>query len=226
MGCNTKVELGPKTLHCLDVPKVHPHCFGAAIVRGGASINQVPTLLRSDNEDTLHTLLKATAAKLGSMIVRHSPAYSSNSQGSVERLHRTLLGQIRTFKAQVERGITLNVKHPLPPWIIRHAAWTINRYVIHPDGYTSFKGRWRRNYERTTVEFRKTLLHMPPQHKSLPKAELRMQKWLGKVSETGEIRGYRTRSDESTHGEETTTGLQIRPRTTEQDNRNSMVTET
>ena len=29
---------------------------------------------------------------------------------------------------------------------------------------------------------------MPPQHKSLPKAELRMQKciWLGKVSETGE----------------------------------------
>ena len=36
--------------------------------------------------------------------------------------------------------------------------------------------------------------------------------------------GYRTRSDESTHGEETTTGLQIRPRTTEQDNRNPKFT--
>ena len=48
-----------------------------------------------DNEDTLNALLKATAAKVGSMTVRHAPSYSSNSQGSVERLHRTLLGQIR-----------------------------------------------------------------------------------------------------------------------------------
>ena len=109
------------------------------------------------------------------------------SQESVERLHRhrKLLGQIRTFKAQVERnyGITLNVKHPLLPWIIRHAAWTINRYVVHSDGYTSFERRWGRNYERAIV----ALLCMPPQHKSLPKAELRMQIciWLGKASEAG-----------------------------------------
>ena len=54
-----------------------------------------------------------TAARLGPMTVRRSPAYSSISQESVERLHRALLGQIRTFKAQVERnyGITLNVGH-------------------------------------------------------------------------------------------------------------------
>ena len=34
----------------------------------------------------------------------------------------------------------------------------------------------------------RTLLYLPPQHKQLPKADLRMQKciWLGKVSETGE----------------------------------------
>ena len=46
-GCNTKVELGPKILHCLDVPKVSLHCSGASIVQwggGGAFINQVPTL--------------------------------------------------------------------------------------------------------------------------------------------------------------------------------------
>ena len=45
-------------------------------------------ILQSDNEDTLNALLKATAAKVGTMSVRHSPSYSSNSQGSVERLHR------------------------------------------------------------------------------------------------------------------------------------------
>ena len=44
-------------------------------------------ILQSDNEDTLNALLKATAAKVGSMTVRHAPSYSSNSLGSVERLH-------------------------------------------------------------------------------------------------------------------------------------------
>ena len=100
-------------------------------------------ILQSDNEDTLNALLKATASKVGSMTVPHSPSYSSNSQGSVERLHRTLLGQIRVVKAQVESNysISMSTKHCLLPWIVRHAAWTVNRYVIHSDGYTSFERR-------------------------------------------------------------------------------------
>ena len=147
-------------------------------------------ILQSDNEDTLNALLKATAAKVGSMTVRHSPSYSSNSQGSVERLHRTLLGQIRVVKAQVESNysMTMSTKHCLLPWIVRHAAWAVNRYVIDSDGYTSFERRWGRNYERAICEFGETLLYPPPQHKKLPKADLRTQKciWLGQVSETGE----------------------------------------
>ena len=142
-------------------------------------------ILQSDNEDTLNAPLKATASKVGSMTVRHSPSYSSNSQGSVERLHRT-----RVVKARVESNysVTMSTKHCLLPWIVRHAAWTVNRYVIHPDGYTSFERRWGRNYERAICEFGQTLLYLPPQHKKLPEADLRMQKciWLGKVSETGE----------------------------------------
>ena len=104
-------------------------------------------ILQSDNEDTLNALLKATAAKVGTMSVRHSPSYSSNNQGSVERLHRTLLGQIRVVKAQVESNysMTMSTKHCLLPWIVRHAAWTGNRYVIHSDGYTGFERRWGRN---------------------------------------------------------------------------------
>ena len=84
--------------------------------------------------------------------------------------------------------MTMSTKHCLLPWIVRHAAWTVNRYVIHPDGYTSFELRWGRNYERAICEFGETLLYLPPQHKKLRKADLRMQKciWLGEVSETGE----------------------------------------
>ena len=142
----------------------------------------------------------------------------------------------------------MSTKHCLLPWIVRHAARTVNRYVIHSDGYTRIERRWGRNYEsptsacaisvltrlsdksvklvlqttlpvlpaitrqpgflwfvvrdscverlfvcwcappRAICEFGETLLHLPPQHKKLPKADLRMQKciWLGKVSETGE----------------------------------------
>ena len=95
------------------------------------------------------------------MTVRHAPSYSSNSQGSVERLHRTLLGQVRVVKAQVESNysMTMSTKHCLLPWIVRHAAWTVNRYVIHSDGYTSFEHRWGRNYERAICEFGETLLY-------------------------------------------------------------------
>ena len=82
----------------------------------------------------------------------------------------------------------MSTKHCLLPWIVRHAAWTVHRYVIHSDGYTRIERRWGRNYERAICEFGETLLYLPPQHKKLPKAELRMQKciWLEKVSETGE----------------------------------------
>ena len=81
-------------------------------------------ILQSDNEDTLNKLPKATAAKVGSMTVRHALSYSSNSQGSVEQLHRTLLGQVRVVKAQVESkySMTMSTKHCLLPWIVRHAA--------------------------------------------------------------------------------------------------------
>ena len=190
-------------------------------------------ILQSDNEDTLNALLQATASKVGSMTARHSPSYSSNSQGSVERLHRTLLGQIRVVKAQVESNysMTMSTKHCLLPWIVRHAAWTVNRYVIHSDGYTSFERRWGRSYERAICEFGETLLYLPPQHKKLPKADLRMQKciWLGKVSETGEnyvatesgVQKVRT-----VNSAETTTGLQIRPRTIEQSFRHTVGTTT
>ena len=59
--------------------------------------------------------------------------------------------------------MTMSTRHCLLPWIVRHAAWTVKRYVIHSDGYTRFERRWK-----------------------------------------------------GTNSTETTTGLQIRPRTVEQ----------
>eukprot|EP00435_Cladocopium_sp_Y103_P041886 s2323_g11.t1 len=57
------------------------------------------TVLQTDQEDHLIALLKATASRMGGNIsVRQAPAYSPQSQGSVERFHRTLMGQVRALK--------------------------------------------------------------------------------------------------------------------------------
>ena len=53
--------------------------------------------------------------------------------------------------------MTMSTNHCLLPWKVRHAAWTVNRYVIHSDGYTSFEGRSGRNYERAICELGDTL---------------------------------------------------------------------
>ena len=98
------------------------------------------TVLQSDQEDFIISLLKMVATAMGSnMAVRQAPAYTSQAQGSVERFHRTLMGQVRALKLQLETnyGIKLNSKHPIMPWLVKHAAYLLNRYSIHSDGNTS-----------------------------------------------------------------------------------------
>ena len=64
--------------------------------RTQATLNS--TVIQSDQEDFLKALLKMTAAAVGNIAVREAPAYTSQAQGSLERFHRTLMGQIRTLK--------------------------------------------------------------------------------------------------------------------------------
>ena len=60
---------------------------------GRAQATFSTTTLQSDQEEYIQNLLKTVAQKLGNNVnIRQSPAYSSQSQGSIERLHRTLMG--------------------------------------------------------------------------------------------------------------------------------------
>ena len=77
----------------------HVRCIQAFLMECGrvqAVLNT--TILQSDQEDHLIALLKTVAAKMGGNItVRQAPTYTSQAQGSVERFHRTLMGQFRTL---------------------------------------------------------------------------------------------------------------------------------
>ena len=149
------------------------------------------TLLQSDQEEHLISLLKATAAKLGNNVaVRQSPAYSSQSQGRVERFHRTLMGQVRTLKAQLEANydISITSQHPIIPWLVRHSTYLPNRYATHADGNTSFYRRWSKEHRTPLCEFGETILYQLPNVKDLPKLENRFLPaiWLGKDTASGE----------------------------------------
>ena len=112
-------------------------------------------ILQSDQEDYLIALTKAVANTMGNITTRTSPAYSSQSQGGVERAHRTLFGQIRTLRAQMLQSYnrTITMKHPITPWIVRHSAYIVNRYAIHANGFTSFHNRWHKEQHTPVCEF-------------------------------------------------------------------------
>ena len=99
--------------------------------------------------------MTATARNIA---VRQSPAYTSQAQGSVECFHRTLMGQIRTLKLQLENnyGIHLKSTHPIMPWLVKHAAYLPNRYSVHSDGNTSYYRRWNKEHKTPICEFGKT----------------------------------------------------------------------
>ena len=144
-------------------------------------------ILQSDNEEYLIALLKATAKACGNMAVRFSPAYSSQSNRNVERYHRTLTGQIRTLREQVQQNYNLQIPtdHPLMAWAVRHSAYLINRFLIRADGY---QARWGRTHNAALCEFGETVMYMVPTPRQRPKLEPRFFRgtWLGKCTSTGE----------------------------------------
>ena len=47
--------------------------------------------LQTDQEPAMKTLIQRIAREMGGLAVRHAPTYSSQAQGSIERLHATLV---------------------------------------------------------------------------------------------------------------------------------------
>ena len=159
---------------------------------GRAQAILADTILQSDQEQFLVNLLKATALHMGNNVaVRPSAAYSSQSQGSIQRFHRTLIEQIRTLRAQVQQNYDRNIsaEQPLMPGLVRHANFLLNRYLVHnTDRLTSYYRRWNKQHASPLCIFAETVQYMAQTHKTMPKLEQRFFKgvWLGKDAAIGE----------------------------------------
>ena len=151
------------------------------------------SVIQCDAEGSLIQLTERIASELG---LRHrvSPPYSHQSQGRVERFHRTLREQIRTIRYQwaAHLGIRASALPPASlPWIIQHAVFIANRYIIHNNGSTSYSNNYHREYDGVILHFGKNIW---AEIKNIPTKKLDSRNepqklkgiWLGRDTSTNE----------------------------------------
>ena len=181
-------------------------------------------ILQSDNEDTLNALLKATAAKVGSMTVRHAPSYSSNSQGSVERLHRTLLGQVRVVKAQVESNYS--DVHKALSTTLGSTTCSMDGKIATSSTQTATQALNAAGEETTSGQSANLARHYFTFHRNTRNFQKQTSSGSEKFRNRRKLRRNGIRRTKGTNSTETTTGLQIRTRTVGQSFRRTMGTTT
>ena len=151
------------------------------------------SVLQCDGHSGLMKLQDQVGKDL-SLPTQISPPYSHQSQGTVERFRKTLYGQVRAIKLGLAAHLGI---HPdstaarLMPWIISHAVFTINRYLIRQDGKTSYERVFNKAHSGPLVHFGERVLAHPQSTPPAQKLHLRAQPqkhyslWLGKCVITG-----------------------------------------
>ena len=135
-------------------------------------------------------LLRKVSIDMVNVKLRQSPAYSSESQGVVERYHQTLQGQIRTFCVQLKERVNLDIdsSSALLPWIVKHSAWTLSRFLVHSsDKLTSYARRWGQSYGSPICSFGESVYFKvsASRHAKL-KSSWSHGVWVGKESSTND----------------------------------------
>ena len=74
-------------------------------------------------------------------IVRYNPKGSHQSNGVVENAHNHLEGLVRTSRYDLmeNKGVDVNVKSLLAPWLVRHCAWWLTRFAVGAHGQLVLK---------------------------------------------------------------------------------------
>jgi hypothetical protein len=81
-------------------------------------------------------------------VIRNSPLYSHQSNGTVERAIGEISATVRTIIFQLEDklGVAIPPTHILMPWIVRHVAWSATRFRVRNRGATSFRLLYDKDY--------------------------------------------------------------------------------
>ena len=142
----SKCSLSLKTITSMSGAVIVPDLSANQVaVKALKKFTAVNGLTKSVLQCDGHSELLALQEQVGrgmSLPTQVSPPYSHQSQGTVERFQKTLYGQVRAIRIGLADQLGLHsdqVEGSLLPWIVQHAVFQINRYLIRSDGRTSFE---------------------------------------------------------------------------------------
>ena len=141
---------------CIVVPsKEVSHYHIVAVKNFLLEAGRTGAILQGDNEQAIRSLITKVCTDMPGLTKRFSPLYSSQSLGSVGQAQRQLYAQIRALRLQMEDDYqtAITSDHLIVPWLVLHAAWLLNRYVVHDDGKTSYERRWNTRYNCGLCKF-------------------------------------------------------------------------
>ena len=98
-------------------------------------------VLKSDNEPAIQALVEGVRIKRGERtMVEKSPKYSHQSNGAAENAVRRIesLTRIYVCVLQEKIGYKVDSKSIILPWLVRHAAYVLNRYIKRDDGRSAW----------------------------------------------------------------------------------------
>ena len=148
-------------------------------------------IIQCGQENVSIAIVKAVINEIGGTTYRLASKGSGQRQGSVGRHHETLDGQGRALRMRIELAytVTISSKDAIVPWIVSHASWLLNRYLLHDDGLTGYQRRWQQYVQQYICEFGETVIYLDPDmHKSKENIWISWNEglWLGRCSDPAE----------------------------------------
>ena len=146
------------------VPKkgVHPYAVDR-IKRDIEQFGHKEIIFKSDQENSIKALKQAVKESTEVRIkMEESPVAEHQSNGSVESAMNQIKGQFRTMKDALDTRYNCRHAgdHPAIPWLIEHAADTLNRRRIGKDGRTAYR-RWKgRSFNKKVAEFGENIWYL------------------------------------------------------------------
>ena len=121
----------------------------------------------------MKSLVQSVTLEAGGLSTRATPVNWKQAHGSIGNQQATFYAQVRTLVLQLEKdyGCIVDTSSPLFPWVVKHAQWTLNRYLEHSDGKTSFERRWGRKYNQAICNFAETVLFRMASHNTKKPAQ-------------------------------------------------------
>ena len=101
----------------------------------------VEVTLKADNEPAIQALADGVRTKRGERtMVEKSPKYSHQSNGVAENAVRRIESLTRTYVYVLQRKLSYKVdsKSIILPWLVRHAAYVLSRYIKRDDGRSAW----------------------------------------------------------------------------------------